>query len=160
MPWINEVWVGKHESRGIIAVGRQEKRDDDSVAVYFADQNRVAICKRSFMRDRVSDTSVSDAEVLNAIQGYTALAEQIGVDLADTTLILEHQKFQKQHQEFLNRLGRGESSVRRSTMIQKVRSTHCYSCKKALNSTVDWECTACNWILCTCGACGCGYSRY
>jgi len=40
-----------------------------------------------------------------------------------------------------------------------VRTTHCYSCKEPLDSTIDLECNSCNWIICgCCGACGCGYS--
>jgi hypothetical protein len=35
--------------------------------------------------------------------------------------------------------------------------THCYSCKRSLNS-IDFDlCRKCNWIRCTCGACRCGY---
>lgn len=40
------------------------------------------------------------------------------------------------------------------------RITHCYSCKQPLDNAIDIECNACHWILCICGACGCGYVRY
>jgi len=37
------------------------------------------------------------------------------------------------------------------------RFTHCYSCKRDLNS-IDFElCEVCKWIRCECGACGWGY---
>jgi hypothetical protein len=38
------------------------------------------------------------------------------------------------------------------------RVTHCYACKHHLDNAVDVECAACGWIVCRCGACGCGYS--
>lgn len=38
-------------------------------------------------------------------------------------------------------------------------STHCYACKDELDSSIDLQCTACRWILCDCGACGCGYDH-
>lgn len=38
------------------------------------------------------------------------------------------------------------------------RKTHCYLCKKKLDNLVDLECAACGWIICRCGACGCGYT--
>lgn len=37
------------------------------------------------------------------------------------------------------------------------RKTHCYACKRDLDNLVDLECKACGWIICRCGACGCGY---
>lgn len=39
------------------------------------------------------------------------------------------------------------------------RVTHCWSCKRHLDSSVDVECAVCGWILCRCGACGCGYDE-
>ncbi len=37
------------------------------------------------------------------------------------------------------------------------RYTHCFSCKKCLNS-FDFEvCDKCRWIRCACGACGCKF---
>jgi hypothetical protein len=28
-----------------------------------------------------------------------------------------------------------------------------------LDNAVDVECVACDWIICVCGACGCGFVR-
>tara|TARA_Y100001970_G_scaffold16509_1_gene18558 strand:- start:102 stop:773 length:672 start_codon:yes stop_codon:yes gene_type:complete len=42
----------------------------------------------------------------------------------------------------------------------KKRTTHCYNCRDPLNSFDDLSCKACKWILCSCGACGCGFQRY
>ena len=39
----------------------------------------------------------------------------------------------------------------------RARSTHCYRCKKALNSVDFSVCSRCGWIKCICDACGCGY---
>ena len=39
----------------------------------------------------------------------------------------------------------------------RVRFTHCYRCKRDLNS-IDFDlCQVCQWITCECAACGCGY---
>jgi len=40
--------------------------------------------------------------------------------------------------------------------LQK-RITHCYRCKRNLDSRAFDICSKCNWIKCTCGACGCNY---
>jgi hypothetical protein len=36
------------------------------------------------------------------------------------------------------------------------RVTHCHKCKRHLDNAMDVECEACKWIICRCGACGCG----
>lgn len=35
------------------------------------------------------------------------------------------------------------------------RDTHCFKCKKKLNSLDFATCPQCHWIKCKCGACGC-----
>lgn len=40
---------------------------------------------------------------------------------------------------------------------QKQRAANCYSCKRSLDSVSFSICEKCDWIECTCGACGCGY---
>lgn len=38
------------------------------------------------------------------------------------------------------------------------RVTHCYGCKRNLNSWDFSLCKECSWILCSCGACGCAWA--
>lgn len=40
---------------------------------------------------------------------------------------------------------------------QKFRASNCWCCKKKIDNKINFECTSCGWILCDCGACGCGY---
>jgi hypothetical protein len=37
------------------------------------------------------------------------------------------------------------------------RTAHCWACQTNLDSQTDYKCNSCRWILCRCGACGCGY---
>jgi hypothetical protein len=37
------------------------------------------------------------------------------------------------------------------------RVTHCYACRKHLDSVDFSICSKCSWIRCACGACGCRY---
>ena len=37
------------------------------------------------------------------------------------------------------------------------RYTHCFSCKRSLNSIDFAVCDRCHWIRCACGACGCNF---
>jgi len=41
---------------------------------------------------------------------------------------------------------------------KNIRETHCYACKKELKTNVQLECSLCGWLVCECGACGCGYN--
>ena len=41
-----------------------------------------------------------------------------------------------------------------------IRKTNCFDCKEDLNSVDDSLCKVCNWIQCSCGACGCGWENY
>ena len=64
----------------------------------------------------------------------------------------------ERHREHLQSLGKGYLGLRKpNPNARKIRVTHCYSCKGKLDNTIDLECVACGWILCRCGACGCGY---
>ena len=61
------------------------------------------------------------------------------------------------HKKFLEDLGIPYRGVRPSSGIKERRVTHCYDCKGHLDNRIDTECVACGWILCDCGACGCGW---
>lgn len=39
---------------------------------------------------------------------------------------------------------------------KKQRKTHCWNCKKYLETGLFLECSSCGWLVCRCGACGCG----
>lgn len=43
----------------------------------------------------------------------------------------------------------------------RFRVTHCYNCKRGLDSRQHAKCSRCGWITCPgCGACGCGYAGW
>jgi len=43
--------------------------------------------------------------------------------------------------------------------IQNRRITHCYNCKRDLNSKDNVKCKKCNWLVCICKRCGCQYIK-
>lgn len=65
----------------------------------------------------------------------------------------------QRHKQRLDRLGLTFKGIRPSSATRFHRVTHCYECRDELDNSVDVECVACNWILCGCGACGCGYRK-
>lgn len=66
-------------------------------------------------------------------------------------------KAEQRHREFLASLGAHDNGVSPVTTIKKHRTPHCYKCKYLLDNSIDIECNTCGWIVCSCGACGCGY---
>jgi hypothetical protein len=66
---------------------------------------------------------------------------------------------EEKHKERLKGLNREYQGVRPAKRdSSRRRVTHCYACQQDLDNSIDIECIACNWILCSCGACGCGYA--
>lgn len=63
---------------------------------------------------------------------------------------------EERHKERLEKMGLSYGGVRALTARRFPRLTHCYACKSALSSFTQSECVMCGWILCNCGACGCG----
>ena len=62
------------------------------------------------------------------------------------------------HRLLLGRLGIPYQGVLEPSPKKSLRVTLCYSCGHALNNATNSECAVCGWIVCICGACGCGYS--
>ena len=85
------------------------------------------------------------------------IASPDNLELLDKELTLE-----EKHKMILQGLGlewKGVRSPSKDREVSRQRVAHCYLCKHPLDNTVDKECVACGWILCRCGACGCGYGK-
>jgi len=110
---------------------------------------------REFMKQIIS---IYDCVNINAIPEEAA---QTLVDMID------HRCKQRQHANE-QRLRANYDRIRREkgllpgqlrvAMSKRTRVTHCYGCGLHLETGVFLECSICNWLVCTCGACGCGYS--
>jgi len=61
-------------------------------------------------------------------------------------------------EKFFLKLGQPNPGIRPATARQFHRTTHCYACTSPLDNAVNQECNLCRWIVCYCGACGCGYT--
>ena len=60
------------------------------------------------------------------------------------------------HRKNINSLG--VNYLGTSFALKKRRTPNCYGCKAGLDNAVDLECNLCHWVICHCGACGCGWS--
>jgi len=69
----------------------------------------------------------------------------------------------KNHAKFLREKGienPEQIGIYKAESKRQLRSTHCYSCGHSLTSFVNYTCKKCNWLLCSCGACRCGYYKF
>ena len=70
----------------------------------------------------------------------------------------EREKILEAHETFLQSRNLPSKGVQYASKRHS-RTTHCWNCKGHLDNSSDLECSSCGWIICRCGACGCGYSR-
>lgn len=105
-----------------------------------------------------------------------AVAQVYGSSLEDVQAKLQHaidsgetqerikQMILERHGEFLKRKGIPAdelAAVSLRDVYEKInRTPHCYECSSRLNNEKDLECSRCGWIVCSCGACGCGHPQH
>jgi hypothetical protein len=59
------------------------------------------------------------------------------------------------HSEFLSARGMPQSATGKPKKSSH-RVASCPICSRKFGNAVELECAACHWIICVCGACGCG----
>ena len=71
----------------------------------------------------------------------------------------QYTRISAHHQEYLRM--NNQRSAELVVSSAKNRFTNCYKCKKRLESSSDYQCAACGWLVCsTDGACGCGWGGH
>ena len=70
---------------------------------------------------------------------------------------IKRREVKERHRDFLDKRGLPYEGVSPATGPKVRRITHCFECKKKVDSAINLECNTCKWILCACGACGCTY---
>jgi len=104
----------------------------------------------------------SDAE-RDEFESLKASIEQLVNGIKEEALkeLLEQKQLQaiENHKNFLSGKGLPYRGVAQRSGSRTHRLTHCYACKDSLDNEIQSECAACKWIICECGACGCGYER-
>jgi hypothetical protein len=86
--------------------------------------------------------------------------------------LLEKLKLEREHAEIERVQGKALDNHRRLfeglsmpypgvRPIQSLRhlNQYCWNCKNKIDTRMVFECKACAWIVCQCGACGCGYPK-
>lgn len=70
--------------------------------------------------------------------------------------ILQAEDFELSRRAYFENMGLANPGIHPAQAHRSRRITHCWACKRPLDNAFDVECNSCNWIVCACGACGCG----
>jgi len=140
-----------------IAGVAREQHIDKQLDQYAASRAEVEAILEHLRDHYKRDATPFDEKFLGDIRTAKLYARIITrADLDREAIQCERQSIVTAHGAFL----RGRGLVNRGTRLGlgHRRVTRCFNCKRQLDNDVDVECSACGWIVCHCGACGCGYS--
>lgn len=145
MPWSEngDVWVGRHKSKGLIAVSKLHLDScPHMINIYIADEDRVVDWSRDHLRESCRGVGVSRKSMEYVVQKYMAhpfRAEE------------------GRHQVRLAKMGFEYKGITFSGKGSYHKSV-CWSCRNRVAADNSLICMACHWVICSCGSCGCGFS--
>jgi hypothetical protein len=140
----------------IAGVARQQHIDKQMDA-YAASRTEVEAILEQLRELYKRDNSPFNEQFLTDIRAAKLSARIITrADLDREAVERERRSIVAAHEAFLDRRGLPIRGTRLG--LGQRRITHCYNCKNHLDNAVDVECDGRGWIICRCGACGCGYS--
>lgn len=158
-------WVGAIRATGSMWLYDPSLPHDDPnmIYVYYVDRDEMREYPKDYVKKMLS--TIKDSSRDAAILKYLVWFEKHGVGFVERDRKIkkiEAEERQKRaierHKEYLLEHGKEYSGITQGSN-KKHRVTHCYSCKAGLDSSLHIECNACNWLICYCGACGCGYGK-
>lgn len=161
----DKYWVGKRQDTRDLWVYDPALQHDDPAMIYLYHVNRGTIteCGKDQIRKILS--TVKDSARNIAVEKYSEWYGTHGNGFVESDRSRKQLEIQRRredalerHQEYLRKFGKQYSGIAESAG-RKHRTTHCYSCKEELDSALRIECNSCSWLICHCGACGCGYEK-
>lgn len=149
-------WLARHPIHGLILFDRSDQLDvpDSNVRIFEMRGKSRCIFPQDMLKSETS-ADVSDSEFVQVVTAYNRLKDSLGKPVKapgyDPSGSIEDR-----HKRFLRERGLPDNGTRPAIATRLHRVTYCWSCKEHLDNDVDLECATCGWILCDCGACGCG----
>lgn len=146
MPWVKngEIWVGRHEPYGLVVISKASMQRKGYLRVFFVGRDEYADCDPDTMREHTTGKNISKEDAERSLQAF---------------LTVRNRELEENNRKYLTKIGKGHSGTRLRDETKAIRITHCFACKEHLDSSINLECRGCGWILCQCGACGCGFVR-
>lgn len=144
-------WLAHHSERGLILLdeSNQDGVPSERLRAYLFESDNVEEFDRAEFRTALAG-EVSDSEFVAIVNRYNQFKAAVDLPLKAPLEVA--------HKNFLRKQGLPEQPLRARREGNRFRATHCYSCHNSLDNAVNVECSKCGWIICACGACGCGWS--
>jgi DNA helicase IV len=102
----------------------------------------------------------SGGAALKATRAYFSKSSNINQPHQAAPRTDRNEVIQERHRLKVAESGKQYLGVRPVRIGRLNRVAKCYSCKSSLDNSINMECSSCGWILCSCGACGCGYVTF
>jgi hypothetical protein len=137
------IWIGSLENEGIVLYDPQAQDPKD--------------CDRAILW--LSSRECFERYYKSMVKTYLTTENDPAVR---TSTFVKYRNFRARelemsHRKRIEKLGFRYAGLKPTAKSHRV--THCYVCKDSLDSSVDVECVNCGWIVCRCGACGCGFEH-
>lgn len=151
-------WLAKHKEYGLLLYDRADQNgvSNGFARVYSLSKSTVLEISRESLQSASSE--VSDQDFVKILNSYNYFKENHGMKvIADGHRTPDQTEVK--HAQHLERMGMKNHGVRKTQQPKLHRIAHCWACKELLDNSQDLECAGCGWIICECGACGCGRQR-
>jgi hypothetical protein len=151
-------WLAKHTEHGLLLYDRADQIgvSNGFARIYSLYDSAVLEIARESLRSASSE--VSDQEFVKILKSYNDFKANHGMKvIADGHRTPDQTEVK--HARHLERMGLKNRGVRKADRPTLHRTAHCWSCKELLDNSQDLECSGCDWIICECGACGCGRQK-
>lgn len=164
MPTEHErLWIGEFVFSGLMFIydPALQISNDSQVTIYSLHYEGARSHDRVKLRE-ITRPVLDPERRENALTQYANWRQADGQNYVQRELVQREQiarrEIEEKHKIFLKNRAKPFLGTRDRSNFLPPRATHCWACHGSLDSTVNLECVACGWILCTCGACGCGRS--
>ncbi len=159
----SSLWVGEYSDTGTLLVYDPvlQISEEDQVIVFSLTAKALRKYVRQELRRKI--TNVSDgsrrAYALSEYSKWREAADPSHLKQAYLDGLPEFGSskgvVQDRHEQFLKARGLANFGAR-SRIGSDHRSANCWRCRSSVNNSINLECGGCGWIICQCGACGCG----
>jgi hypothetical protein len=144
-------WVGEFNDGEVVVFDPDAQRRDepDWVFLWSRQSRRMERYAKDIVRNAIRKTA-DKLKTKAAIADYRAHHRE---EEDRGRKKLAH-KAETNHRKYIERLGLAYAGTRLAPA--RTRVAWCWSCKEKIDNQVQLECKVCAWMLCECGACGCG----
>lgn len=142
-------WLARHKDLGLVLLddSNQDGVPEKSIRAFLHSRRTTQMFDRQEFKAALSGY-VGDNEFVMLLNAYSVFKANAGMPPKPTP--------SQAHAYFLRSRGLPVHALLESSRGSLPRLTHCWSCKQPLSSFINLECEGCKWIICSCGACGCG----